>query len=125
MGEALLKTKVLGIGSYLPERVLTNADLARTVDTSDEWIVTRTGIRTRHIAAENEAASDMGDAAAERALSYAEVNAEDVDMIIAATLTPDMPFPNTACLIQEKIGAKGAWCFPGDVSERQVGKPVV
>jgi 3-oxoacyl-[acyl-carrier-protein] synthase-3 len=102
---------IVGIGSYLPERVLTNKDLEKTVETTDEWIFTRTGIRERRIAAENETASDMGAKAAKVALERAGVKAEDVDMIICATITPDMVFPNTACFIQHMIGAKKAFCF--------------
>ena len=81
------------------------------VDTTDEWIVTRTGIKERHIAAPDEATSDMGAEAARRALANAGISAEDVDIIIVATITPDMGFPNTACFIQAKIGAKNAFCF--------------
>ena len=102
---------VAGTGSYLPERVLTNADLEKIVDTSDEWIRTRTGIRERRLAAEGEASSDMGAKAAQQALSDAGVSAEDIDLIIVATITPDMVFPSTACLVQAKIGAKNAMCF--------------
>jgi len=102
---------VAGTGSYLPERVLTNAELEKMVDTSDEWIRTRTGIRERRLAAEGEATSDMGAKAAQRALSDAGISAGDIDLIIVATVTPDMLFPSTACLIQAKIGAKNAMCF--------------
>jgi 3-oxoacyl-[acyl-carrier-protein] synthase III len=102
---------ITGTGSYLPERVLSNFDLEKMVDTSDEWIVTRTGIRTRRIAREGEAASDMGAAAAKQALAMAGVAAADVDMILVATVTPDMPFPNTACFVQNLIGADNAFCM--------------
>ena len=102
---------IVGIGSYLPERVMTNADLEKMVDTTDEWILTRTGIRERHIAADNEAASDLGAKAALRALEDAHVSPEQVDMIICATISKDMVFPNTACLIQNQIGARNAFCF--------------
>ena len=102
---------IVGTGSYAPERVLTNAELEKMVDTTDEWIVTRSGIRERHIARPDEATSDMASEAAQRALDSAGLKAEDVDLIIVATVTPDMPFPNTACFVQKKIGAKHATCF--------------
>lgn len=95
----------------MPERVMTNDDLAKIVDTSDEWIVSRTGIRARRIAAENEATSDLAAAAARKALESAGVTAEDLDLVIVATVTPDMFFPSTACLVQKKIGARKAVCF--------------
>ena len=102
---------IVGTGSYLPERVLTNADIEKMVDTTDEWIVTRTGIRERRIAADDQASSDMAAVAAGRALESAGVAAEDIDLIIVATVTPDMPFPSTACFVQEKIRASKAFCF--------------
>ncbi len=102
---------IVGTGSYVPERVLTNADLEKMVDTTDEWIVTRSGIRERHIAREDEATSDMAAEASRRALAQAGVSAEDVDLIIVATVTPDMVFPNTACFVQNLIGARNATCF--------------
>ena len=102
---------IFGTGSYLPERVLTNEDLEKMVDTTDEWIVTRTGIRQRHIARDDETASDMAAEAARRALAEAGVEPEAVDLIIVATITKDMVFPSTACLVQDKIGATNAFCF--------------
>lgn len=102
---------IIGTGSYLPSRVLRNADLEKLVDTTDEWIITRTGIRERRIAADHECTSDMGTEAARRAIEQAGIRAEEIDLIICATLTPDMPFPATACLIQHKLGAKGAAAF--------------
>ncbi len=102
---------IAGTGSYLPERVLTNAELAKMVDTSDEWITTRTGIKERRIAAESEAASDMGAAAANNAINSAGLDAEQIDLIVTATATPDMPFPSTACIVQDLIGARNAFCF--------------
>ncbi len=102
---------IAGTGSYLPERVLTNDDLAKMVDTSDEWIKTRTGICERRMAREDEATSDMAAVASRMALESAGVTALDVDIIILATCTPDMVLPNTACFVQEKIGAKKAFCM--------------
>jgi len=102
---------IVGTGSYAPERVLTNAELEKMVDTTDEWIVTRSGIRERHIARPDEATSDMASEAALKALAAAGLTAEAVDLIIVATVTPDMPFPNTACFVQKRIGAKHATCF--------------
>ncbi|MDD2710383.1 MAG: ketoacyl-ACP synthase III [Verrucomicrobiae bacterium] len=102
---------IAGTGSHLPSRVLSNADLEKMVETSDEWITSRTGIKERRIAAADEYTSHLGAAAALKALTEAGVKAEDVDLIICATITPDMPFPNTASLIQEKIGARRAACF--------------
>jgi 3-oxoacyl-[acyl-carrier-protein] synthase III len=102
---------ITGVGSYVPTKVLTNADLEKKVDTSDEWITSRTGIKERHIAAENEFTSDLGAEAALRAMKKAGVTADQIDLIIVATITPDMPFPSTACLVQRKIGAKRAAAF--------------
>ncbi len=102
---------ILGIGSYVPEKVLTNFDLEKMVDTSDEWITERTGIKQRHIAAEGEATSDMSLKAAEKALADAGVSPEEIDLIIVATASPDHAFPSTACLIQDRIGAKNAAAF--------------
>src|SRR5438552_7191984 len=99
---------IISVGSYVPERVLTNFDLEKTVDTSDEWITTRTGIKERRIAMPNESTSDMAARAARRALERTNLPPEKVDLIIVATITPDMPFPSTACLVQEKIGARRA-----------------
>ena len=98
------KAKIIGIGSYVPERVLSNQDLEKMVDTSDEWIVTRTGMKNRRIAAQDEFTSDMGAKAAEKALEDAGLTPNDIDFILVATLTPDYIFPSTACLIQEKLG---------------------
>jgi len=102
---------VIGLGSYLPEKVLTNADLERMVDTTDEWIVTRTGIRQRRIARQDETTSDMAVEAARRALENARMTPEDIDLIIVATITPDMFFPSTACLVQHKLGARHVPAF--------------
>lgn len=102
---------ITGVGSYLPERILTNADLAAMVDTSDEWITARTGIRERRLAAADEATSDLASKAALRAMDSAGVKAADIDLIIVATITPDMLFPSVACLVQQKIGAHRAAAF--------------
>lgn len=106
-----LSCSIIGVGSYVPEKILTNADLEKMVETSDEWIITRTGIKERRIAAKDEFTSEMAAKAAGRALERASVTPEQVDLIIVATITPDMPFPSTACLVQRKIGAKRAAAF--------------
>lgn len=105
---------VVGTGAYIPSKVLTNHDLAKMVETSDEWITTRTGIKERHVAAKDEAASDMAIEAAKKALEDAELKSEDVDLIVVATATPDMFFPSTACFVQKALGIKEAVSF--DVS---------
>lgn len=97
-------SRIAGTGSYLPERILTNADLARMVDTSDEWIRSRSGIRERRIAAEGQVASDLALEASRRALEAAATPASEVDLVIVATTTPDMVFPSTACILQSKLG---------------------
>lgn len=102
---------IAGVGSYVPEKVLTNADLEKMVDTTNEWITTRTGIEERRIACAHEATSDMAAKAAQNALTAAGLKGEDVDLIIVATITPDMLFPSTACLVQQKIGARRAAAF--------------
>lgn len=99
--------KIVGLGKYLPKKVLTNHDLERMVDTSDEWITTRTGIKRRHIV-EGEAASDLGTKAARKAIKSAGIRPENIELIIVATITPDTQFPSTACYIQRNIGAKEA-----------------
>ena len=102
---------IVGTGAFVPERILTNAELEKMVDTTDEWIMARTGIRERRIADEKTSTSDMGAEAARRALQQAQIKPEEVDLIIVATVTPDMLFPATACLIQQKLGASRAVCF--------------
>ncbi len=102
---------ITGVGSYVPEKILTNADLEKLVETSDEWIISRTGIKERRIAAADEFTSDLGAKAAERAMKMAGVTADQIDLIIVATITPDMPFPSTACLVQRKLGAHRAAAF--------------
>jgi len=107
----LIYSRISGTGSYLPERVLTNADMEKIVDTTDEWIVTRTGIKQRHIAAEGENTVDLAERAAQHAMEAAGVTAEELDLIIVATTTPDQVFPSTACLLQGRLGNHGATAF--------------
>jgi 3-oxoacyl-[acyl-carrier-protein] synthase-3 len=102
---------IAGVGSYVPTRVLTNADLEKMVNTTDEWITTRTGIKERHIAAKDEFTSDLGTKAALKAMTRAGVGPDDIELIVVATITPDMPFPSTAALVQRKIGAYRAAAF--------------
>ncbi|MBU2755677.1 ketoacyl-ACP synthase III [Acidithiobacillus sp. CV18-2] len=104
-------SQLIATGSYLPERVLDNHELSTWVDTSDEWIVARTGIHSRHLAAEGQGSVDMATRAAERALAAAGLQATDIDLIIVATTTPDQIFPSTACLVQARLGNQGAAAF--------------
>ena len=104
-------SRIAGTGRYLPAQVLTNEALAQRVDTSDEWIRTRTGIRQRHIAADGETTSDLATYAAREAIAAAGMQAGDVDLVIVATATPDMIFPSTACILQEKLGTTGGAAF--------------
>ncbi|RYM01774.1 ketoacyl-ACP synthase III [Sporolactobacillus sp. THM7-7] len=97
---------ILGVGKFVPERVLTNMDLEKMMDTSDEWIRTRTGIQERRIASDNTETSDMAFAAAKQALEKAHLDTDDIDMIIVATVTPDQPFPTVACTLQNRLGAR-------------------
>ena len=113
------KVGIIGVGEYLPKKILTNADLEKMVDTSDEWITTRTGIKERRIASSHEAASDLAINAAKEALKDARLKPQDLDLIIIATITPDMQFPSTACLVQANLGAKNAVCF--DISAACAG----
>jgi 3-oxoacyl-[acyl-carrier-protein] synthase-3 len=103
--------RIVGTGSALPERVLTNADLEKFVDTSDEWIRERTGIRQRHVAADGETTGDLATLAAQRALDAAGIKASELDLIVLGTTTPDIIFPSTACLVQHRIGANGCAAF--------------
>lgn len=103
--------KIKGIGSYVPEKILTNDDLSKIVDTTDEWIVTRTGMRERHIADEHETTSDMCYHAALKAIEDAKIYKSEIDIIIVGTVTPDMMFPSTAALVQAKLGIKNVPCF--------------
>lgn len=102
---------ILGTGKYVPEKILTNADLEKMVETNDEWIVTRTGMKERHIAREDQASSDLAYEAALVALKKSGVAPEDLDLIIVATITPDSAFPSTACILQNRLGAKKAAAF--------------
>ncbi|MBL0122354.1 MAG: ketoacyl-ACP synthase III [Betaproteobacteria bacterium] len=104
-------SRIIGTGSYLPDRVVTNHDLEKVVDTNDEWIVSRTGIRERHYAADDQNASDLALEACKRALHAAHVHASEIDLIIVATSTPDMVFPSTACILQDKLGIKHSVAF--------------
>src|ERR1700679_1449192 len=106
-----IAAKITGIAGYVPPRVVTNFDLEKRVDTNDEWIRTRTGIRERHYADPGVASSHLGTEAAKKLLAAKGVSAEEIDLIVVATVTPDMFFPATACLIQERLGAKSPWGF--------------
>src|SRR5881628_2444813 len=117
--KALRTVSIIGTGSYVPEKILTNADLSRIVDTSDEWITTRTGIKERRIAAKGEDTSDMATKAALKAIEQSKISAKEIDLIIVATATPDMLFPATACFVQKKIGATNAACL--DISAACAG----
>lgn len=125
------RAKISALGTYVPPRVLTNADLEKMVETNDKWIVERTGIRERHILEKGLATSDMAVEAAKRCLAERGVAPTEVEAIIVATVTPDMLFPATACLVQDKLGAKGAWGFDlsaacsGFVYALQVGAKLV
>ena len=103
-----MRIGILGTGSYVPEKVLTNDDLAKIVDTNDEWITTRTGIKERRIASENEATSDLAFCAAKKAINDAGIDKNEIDLIIVATMTPDHFTPSTAALVQDKLGIKAA-----------------
>src|ERR1700722_15899591 len=109
--QLLRPVHIVGTGSYVPDRVLTNADLEKLVDTTDEWIVSRSGIKERRIAADWQCPSDLAVEASRRAMEQANVNEDQIDLIICATITPDMPFPATACLVQQKLGARRAGGF--------------
>lgn len=110
-GGQMLRARITGTGSAVPSRILTNQDLEKMVDTSDEWITTRTGIKERHIAAEGEFTSTLATRAARAALEMAGLSPQDIDIIIIATVTPDFPFPSTACLVQNELGASKAVAF--------------
>ena len=106
-----IHSRIAGTGSYLPEKVVTNDDLSKVVDTSDEWIRTRTGIRQRHVAADGQTSSDMGHQAALKAIEAAGIDPSGIDLIVVGTTTPDYVFPSTACLIQQKLGIPGCPAF--------------
>jgi 3-oxoacyl-[acyl-carrier-protein] synthase-3 len=108
---SILRSRIIGVGGYLPERIVTNDELARRVDTTDAWIQERTGIRERHVVAENEKTSDLAVAAAERALAHAGISGKDVDLIVLGTATPDNTFPATATRVQAAIGMQGGVAF--------------
>jgi len=107
----LIHSRIIGTGSYLPEKVLTNYDLEKIVETTNEWIVTRSGISERHLVAEGELTSDLALHASRRAIEAAGVSAEDIDLIIVATTTPDQVFPSTACILQDKLGVRQGVAF--------------
>lgn len=107
----MIYARILGTGSYLPDNRVSNNDLAQRIDTSDEWITTRTGIKARHLAAPEQKTSDLATIAAQRALANAQVNKEDVDLIVVATATPDMQFPATATIVQHKLGIQNCPAF--------------
>jgi 3-oxoacyl-[acyl-carrier-protein] synthase III len=107
----MMYSRVIGTGSYLPEKILTNRDLEQMVDTSDEWIRSRTGIAQRHIATDDQMASDLALNASREAMKAAKVDAGEIDLIIVATTTPDVIFPSTACILQDKLGVKGCAAF--------------
>ena len=107
----MIKAKIIGTGSYAPKKVVTNHDLAKTMDTNDEWITERTGIKQRHIADKNETTSDLALEASLRALKAAKLSPQELDLIIVATMSPDMVMPSTGCVLQEKLGAKNAAAF--------------
>ncbi len=107
----MARTKIIGTGSAVPEKLLTNNDLEKMVETSDDWITTRTGIKTRHIAADDEYTSTLATRAAEKALAMAGVAPDELDMIVVATVTPDFPFPATSCLVQNNLKASKAVAF--------------
>src|SRR3978361_696219 len=116
-----VRAKISSVGAYVPPRLLTNADLEKMVATNDQWITERTGIHTRHIVDKGVATSDMDAGGARKCLEVRGIGPKEVEVIIVATVTPDMMFPATACLVQDKIGAKGAWGF--DLSAAGSGFP--
>src|SRR5580698_8208221 len=116
-----VRAKISSVGAYVPPKLLTNADLEKMVATNDQWIVERTGIRERHIVEPGVATSDLAVEAAKKCLAARGIEASELEVIIVATVTPDMFFPATACIVQDKLGAKGAWGF--DLSAACSGFP--
>src|SRR5271155_4341710 len=106
-----IRAKITGVSGYAPPRVMTNADLEKLGDTNDEWIRTGTGIRERHVVENGVATSDLATEAARRVLTQTGTPADDIELIVVASVTPDMLFPATACLVQERLGANHAWGF--------------
>ena len=106
-----IAAKITGVSGYVPPRIMSNAELEKLVETNDQWIRERTGIRERHIVEKGVATSDLATAAARRLLASRNVPASEIDLIVVASVTPDMMFPATACLVQDNLGAKGAWGF--------------
>jgi 3-oxoacyl-[acyl-carrier-protein] synthase-3 len=109
--DSVFRAVIAGTGSFIPEKQLTNDDLTKMVETNDEWITTRTGIKVRHIADENQSTAMLAAKAAKNAIESAKISPEDIQLIINATITPEMVFPSTACFVQEMLGAKNAWAF--------------
>ncbi|OHB49358.1 MAG: 3-oxoacyl-ACP synthase [Planctomycetes bacterium GWF2_41_51] len=111
ISDSAFRAVIAGTGSFIPEKQLTNEDLTKMVDTNDEWITTRTGIKVRHIASDNQSTALLATEAAKKAIQSAKISPEDIEMIVTATVTPEMVFPSTACFVQEMLGAKKAWAF--------------
>ncbi|MEN6385796.1 MAG: beta-ketoacyl-ACP synthase III [Phycisphaerales bacterium] len=111
ISDSAFRAVIAGTGSFIPEKQLTNDDLTKMVETNDEWITTRTGIKVRHIASENQSTALLATEAAKRAIAKAKISPEDIEMIVTATITPEMVFPSTACFVQDMLGAKKAWAF--------------
>lgn len=109
--DSAFRAVIAGTGSFIPEKQLTNEDLTKMVETNDEWITTRTGIKVRHIASDSQSTALLATEAAKKAIQNAKISAEDIEMIVTATVTPEMVFPSTACFVQEMLGAKNAWAF--------------
>jgi 3-oxoacyl-[acyl-carrier-protein] synthase-3 len=118
---AQIYARIAGTGSYLPDKVLTNADIEQLVDTSDEWIRERTGIRERHVAAEGQTTGDLAFEASKRALEAAGVQANEIDLLVLGTTTPDIIFPSTACLLQHRLGANGCAAFDVNAARANCG----